>query len=212
MDLEKDQWVCCPKGSGYRHESDSLVDSSIYRRDTSLRKRHFKPNSVGLIKSVDNESATIWLIGTNEIWNVYISEIEPIDVLQTGDKFEKKICNICHCLLAVKKFAKNQTNKHGLLRRPTCKSCRTDIDKRAPKSAQAKAFEKMRPQMGTAFKCPICQKRSIVGVTAKIVADHNHHTGDIRDFICDSCNTGLGRFKNGHDCLKDALSYLEERE
>ena len=40
----------------------------------------------------------------------------------------------------------------------------------------------------------------------------HHHTGDIRDFICDSCDTGLGRFKNGKDCLKDALVYLEERE
>lgn len=35
---------------------------------------------------------------------------------------------------------------------------------------------------------------------------------DIRDFICDSCNTGLGRFKNGQDCLKDALAYIQERE
>ena len=70
------------------------------------------------------------------------------------------------------------------------------------------------PQHTVRIECkvPICQKRSIVGVTAKIVADHNHHTGDIRDFICDSCNTGLGRFKNGKDCLRDALRYIEERE
>lgn len=61
-------------------------------------------------------------------------------------------------------------------------------------------------------KCPICQKRSIVGVTAKIVADHDHHTGDIRDFICDSCNTGLGRFKNGNDYLQNAINYLKERD
>ncbi len=26
---------------------------------------------------------------------------------------------------------------------------------------------------------------------------------DIRDFICDSYNTGLGRFENGKDCLSD---------
>ena len=73
-------------------------------------------------------------------------------------------------------------------------------------------MEKKRPKTGAPFKCPICMKRSIVGVTAKIVADHNHHTGDIRDFICDSCNTGLGRFKNGEDCLHNALLYLEQRE
>ena len=73
-------------------------------------------------------------------------------------------------------------------------------------------MEKRRPGKGEPFKCPICQKRSIVGVSAKIVADHDHNTGNIRDFICDSCNTGLGRFKNGKDCLKDVLAYLDERE
>lgn len=51
-----------------------------------------------------------------------------------------------------------------------------------------------------------------MGINARIVADHDHHTGNIRDFICDSCNTGLGRFNNGKNVLKDALHYLEERD
>ena len=38
-----------------------------------------------------------------------------------------------------------------------------------------------------------------------------HHTGDIRDIICDSCNTGLGRFKNGKNYLNNAITYLEQR-
>ena len=73
-------------------------------------------------------------------------------------------------------------------------------------------MEKKRPQRGSDFKCPICTKRSIVGITAKVVADHDHHTGNIRDFICDSCNTGLGRFKNGENYLYNAISYLKERD
>lgn len=139
-------------------------------------------------------------------------EVRPVNVLETGDKWQNKICNICHCLLPIKDFALNQRNRHGPIRRPSCKNCRTDIDKRAPKTRQARRAEKNRPKKGAPFQCPICKKRSIAGVTAKIVADHNHHTGDIRDFICDSCNTGLGRFKNGKDCLKDALAYIQERE
>ena len=83
-------------------------------------------------------------------------------------------------------------------------------DKRAPKSSQARSMEKKRPPKGSPFQCPICRKRSIVSVTAKIVADHNHHTGDIRDFICDSCNTGLGRFKNGEDYLRVLLLILKK--
>ena len=46
----------------------------------------------------------------------------------------------------------------------------------------------------------------------KVVADHDHHTGHIRGFICDSCNTGLGRFKNGDNYLKNAIRYLEEND
>ena len=51
-----------------------------------------------------------------------------------------------------------------------------------------------------------------MGVTAHIVADHDHNTGNIRDFICDSCNTGLGRFKNGENYLHNAIEYLKERD
>ncbi len=200
--LLKHRWVCCFEGQGYLHEE----------RGISSRKRHFKKTSVGKVKKISNEIATVWLIGLNEVWNIPISEIAYLDVLETGDKFQEKICNICHRLLSVNEFARNQNNKHGIVRRPSCNHCRTDIDKRAPKSGQAKTMEKMRPSKGDPFQCPICRKRSIVGITAKIVADHNHHTGDIRDFICDSCNTGLGRFKNGEDHLRDAIKYLEERE
>lgn len=198
-----DDWVCCRAGKGFEVESDGT---------TRKHKRHFKNNSIGQVRQIEDQLVTIWLIGSDQIWNVDIKDIEFIDVTNTGDKFDHKICNVCHCLLPVKKFAKNQTNLHGILRRPTCMQCRTDIDKRAPKNRQAKSAEKKRPKKGAFFRCPICRKRSIVGVTAKIVADHNHHTGNIRDFICDSCNTGLGRFKNGENYLHNAIEYLRERD
>lgn len=197
------EWICCLEGKGYQVEKNG---------DISNRKRHFKKDAVGKIEIISNNFAFIWLIGFDQTWKIPINEIKSVDVIKTGDKFSHKICNICHCWLPVEKFVKNQNNIHGVVRRPTCRGCRTDIDKRAPKTRQAKQAEKNRPKKGTSFKCPICQKRSIVGVTAKIVADHNHHTGNIRDFICDSCNTGLGRFKNGEDYLKNAIAYLEERD
>lgn len=139
-----------------------------------------------------------------------VNEAEPLNVFKTGDKYENKICNICHCLYPIHMFDRNQNNKHGIVCHPSRTKCRTDIDKRPPKTSQAKRMEKKRPTKGELFKCPICQKRSIAGVTARIVADHDHHSGNIRDFICDSCNTGLGRFKNGEDYLRNAIAYLEK--
>ena len=201
--MKVEDWVCCKESSGYRHEDDSV----------STQRRHFQKKSVGILKELNSDIATVWLIGKNETWNIAASSLAVVDVFKTGDNYNNKICNICHRLLSVDSFAKNQSNKSTkILRRPSCLDCRTDIDKRAPKTKQARDAEKQRPKYGTAFRCPICDKRSIVGVTAKIVADHNHHTGNIRGFICDSCNTGLGRFKNGRDCLKNAMEYLAERD
>lgn len=196
------RWVVCQTGKGRLHENSTV----------SKRTRHFPENSVGLFIEDIGAEAKVWLIGRDEYWNIRHGDFVDLDVQKTGDKFSDKICNICHCLKPVAKFARNQNNKHGILRRPSCIVCRSDIDKRPPKSGQAKRMEKQRPAVGDAFKCPICQKRSIAGITAKVVADHDHNTGNIRDFICDSCNTGLGRFKNGENYLMNAVQYLKERD
>lgn len=121
------EWVYCPKGRGYLHEGDS----------TSTLLRHFKTNSVGIRKSDDGVASVAWLIGTNETWRVPTKDVIQVDVLETGDKYPKKICNICHCLLPVDDFDPNQNNLRGVVRRPSCRKCRTDIDKRAPKTRQA---------------------------------------------------------------------------
>lgn len=196
------EWVVCFNGKGYLHE-DGRPENRI---------RNFDTDSIGLVREIQDDFVIVWLIGRNETWSVPKNETRSLDVSKTGDKYEVKICNVCHCLRPVSEFMKNQRNQHGIIRRPSCVKCRTDIDKRAPKSNQARQMEKERPATGAPFKCPICQKRSIAGITAKIVADHDHHTGNIRDFICDSCNTGLGRFKNGENYLQNAIDYLRERD
>lgn len=195
-------WVVC-SGSGY-----------LYQNDIKEKyKTNFEKDSVGIIKNdFDADNYLIWLIGTNSEWIIEKSSASALNVLQTGDKYSVKICNRCHCLKPIEQFAPNQNNLHGLVRRPSCKKCRTDIDKRAPKTKQAKEMAKNKPKKGEPFVCPICRKRSIVGITAKIVADHDHHTGNLRDYICDSCNTGLGRFKNGENYLMNAINYIKDRD
>lgn len=196
------KWVVCHGGSGYLSEGGVK----------EVRKTCFPADSVGLVRETHGNDILVWLIGADEEWLIPANECRELDVKETGDKHEYKICNVCHCLKSVSSYSINQRNQHGLIRRPSCIKCRTDIDKRAPKSSQARKMEKKRPPDGTPFRCPICRKRSIAGITAKVVADHDHHTGNIRDFICDSCNTGLGRFKNGEDFLMNAVHYLQERD
>jgi len=196
------RWVVCKQGKGY-----------LYKNGVKERfETNFDKDAVGLIKEEHGDDFLVWLIGSDSYWIIPKNEVEEIDVTKTGDKFKNKICNVCHCLKSTENFARNQNNLHGIIRRPTCQKCRTSIDKRAPKTKQAKQSEKQRPKKGEPFTCPICRKRSIVGITAKIVADHDHHTGNIRDYICDSCNTGLGRFKNGENILMNAVNYIKDHD
>jgi hypothetical protein len=196
------RWVVCKQGRGY------LFQDGVQEKLAT----NFDKEAVGLIKEGRGEDFLIWLIGSNSYWIIPQKEVEEIDVTKTGDKFACKICNVCHCLKPTENFSKNQNNLHGVIRRPTCQKCRTSIDKRAPKTKQAKQLEKQKPKTGEPFVCPICRKRSIVGITAKIVADHDHHTGNIRGYICDSCNTGLGRFKNGENYLMNAVNYIKDHD
>jgi len=195
-------WVVCRKGKGFLYKNN--VQEKL--------ETNFDKDAVGLIKEDREDNVLVWLIGIDSDFVVPKSDVEEINVTKTGDKFDFKICNVCHCLKPVENFARNQNNLHGIIRRPSCIKCRTDIDKRAPKTKQAKQMDKDKPKTGEPFVCPICRKRSIVGVTAKIVADHDHHTGNIRGFICDSCNTGLGRFKNGENYLMNAVNYIKDHD
>ena len=39
--------------------------------------------------------------------------------------------------------------------------------------------------------------------------DHCHETGEFRGFLCNSCNTGLGKFKDDPEILLNAIAYLQ---
>lgn len=125
----------------------------------------------------------------------------------------EKVCNQCFTIKPVDDFAPNQTRKGGsTIYRPTCKVCREGVDGVKNHETRSDGTIPVEPPVGLFWQCPICKKHGIVGVTVKIVLDHGHLTGDARDYICDSCNTGLGRFRNGKSFLKNAVAFLEKWE
>ena len=69
---------------------------------------------------------------------------------------------------------------------------------------------KIKPKDYELFKCPICGKRSIPGVTCNIVIDHDHRSGKARAWICDSCNTGIGRFQDDVEILSKIIKYIKK--
>ncbi len=56
--------------------------------------------------------------------------------------------------------------------------------------------------------CAICQK-ALGHDLRDIHLDHCHDTGKVRGVLCNSCNAGLGRFKNSAAFLRAAANYLE---
>jgi recombination endonuclease VII len=166
-------------------------------------------DDVGII--IEPESKTSYIVFIVRIWKkvkLNIKDLEFFDVTKTGDAFHSKICNICHKLLPTTNFARNQNGINNRpVRRPSCQECRKQLEGKNLPAEIRREWAKKKPR-NVPFECPICNKRTIAGVTSKIVLDHNHHTGEVRGWICDSCNTGLGRFKDDLELLKKAIKYL----
>ena len=165
---------------------------------------------VGVIKSEIEDHSSIFFI---RIWKqVELSkdDFEIIDVRKTGDGFTKKICNVCHKLKKTTEFAKNQNAKNNRsVRRPSCKDCRVKMEGEGMSGTDKLEWLKVKP-VNEPFECPVCKKRTIAGVTSKLVLEHNHLSGKVGGWICDSCNTGLGRFKDDVELLKSAIDFLKK--
>ena len=54
--------------------------------------------------------------------------------------------------------------------------------------------------------CAICRKA--LTTEARRVVDHCHKSGKVRGVLCNSCNTGLGAFKDDVRVLMRAVAYL----
>lgn len=142
---------------------------------------------------------------------VYVSKkyVKSFNPLETGDGYPKKVCNVCHRYLDTSLFSRNQNGKGDrIIRRPSCDDCRKIIDGVNMTAAEKRKWNRVKPNLEI-FECPICKKRTIPGLTSKVVLDHNHNTGKGRGWICDSCNTGIGRFKDEVKLLESAIEWIK---
>ena len=121
-----------------------------------------------------------------------------------------KRCRECKQEKLGVEFAKNQFGKNNrIIRRPVCKECYAK--KKVINSKQKREYIKNNPSplMGEEFTCPICLKEIIRQHKNEICLDHNHKTGEIRGWICGSCNSSIGKFNEDVNILERTILWLK---
>ncbi len=122
-----------------------------------------------------------------------------------------KICKECKIKKSIKDFAPNQYGKNNrILRRPVCRECYAK--KKKPNSEEKNLYEleHPRPKIGEHFTCPICKRDFIREHKNDVVLDHSHIDGSIRGWLCSSCNTSLGKFRDDINILQRAIKWIQK--
>ena len=180
-------WVICKAGRGF----------------------DYPDNSVGISYGKAYTTYYVYLPGKGKHFNIPIYQIGHLDVLQTGKGHRHIICNRCFVLKAESEFYLNQTDAQGnRTRRPSCMDCRKGLEGKRPTSEAKRQMQEKKPQTGSLFQCPACQKVGIAGINMKVTLDHDPQTGQPRAWICTLCNIGLGRLKDQADIFDAIQAYL----
>lgn len=137
-----------------------------------------------------------------------------------------KLCKTCNTTKTIESFAKRPGTPDGL--RQQCRDC---VNKKARENPNRGAWHKkniekvkknnraalLKRHYGMSLEdynkmyttqkgvCKICSEHD-----EKLVVDHCHKTGKIRGLLCNSCNLGLGAFRDSVKSLKNAIKYLED--
>ena len=110
-----------------------------------------------------------------------------------------RVCRKCERHLALAHFPVNVTLGSGtVLYKHTCTDCR-----RAQQRDRGRLHRRHARPAATA-PCPICRRE-----TRRWVLDHDHRTGRFRGWLCNGCNTALGKFADDAATLRRAAAYLE---
>lgn len=186
-----------------------MINQFIFLTQNVPAYPELSPLDVGIIQSTQNNLLTVHFLRIDRYIQIDKSFLQAFDITQTGDRFSKKVCDRCYKLLDTETQFENNRLKKGdiITKRPSCRNCRKLKNGKNISTKDRQFWESKRPKNGSLFTCPICKKTTIVGIT-KIVLDHNHHTGEVRGWLCESCNTGIGRFDDNPELVEHASKWL----
>lgn len=171
-----------------------------------------KINDVGVIQDTNEnvKTYTVKFLRTGLALELDSSNVEIFNIQETGDRYTYKVCDRCFRRLETNIWFENNRHKKDniITKRPSCRECRKLKNGKSISILEKVKWAGTRPVDFSDFTCPICLKTTIAGIT-KVVLDHNHETGGVRGWLCESCNTGIGRFDDNPEMVKRAVTWLE---
>lgn len=146
-----------------------------------------------------------------------LNEVDIDDILNVTDQF----CTSCDKLLSIDNFYNSKRKLSGKF--GECKDC---VKLRTKKWLQnnkhrirernisrykitLKEYDDLLKKQN--FKCAICgsDKSGNNKFAKNFSIDHCHKTKKVRGLLCNSCNRGIGLFKDNIDILLKAVEYLK---
>ena len=190
-----------------------LYMSYVYLIDYHPSNSNLKIHDVGVIESMYEEEYNVKFLRENICEITPVSHLHEFDISLTGDDYDYKVCDRCFRHLSTsEQFENNRIKKGGIItKRPSCRDCRKMKNGISISSKDREHWNKLKPKDYTSFSCPICRKTTIAGIS-KIVLDHCHHTGKVRGWLCESCNTGIGRFDDDPNIVYQAIEWLMKED
>ena len=120
------------------------------------------------------------------------------------DQPVSKICPLCDEEKLLTEFNKKTSRKDGLDYK--CRACAKDLKMKQRYGVTPQQYKFMLDSQG--HRCYICRG----GSKRSLVVDHCHMTSKIRGLLCDSCNLGLGKFRDSPLLVERALQYLRRND
>ena len=126
-----------------------------------------------------------------------------------------KQCSKCKVEKALDQFHKSNQTSDGL--HGHCKQCRSKRKPITNNNKQTMWAYKVRNKYGLTIEQynemrDSFQSCSICGYSEKLVLDHNHRTGQLREFICSNCNLALGLLNEDPERMERMIAYVRKHE
>ena len=149
------------------------------------------------------------------VYNIIFWEAGKMGRRRVGaDKNEMRKCSACLVW-------KNREQDFSKLPRgplgyqSQCKTCKNNYQRRKVARLSrplALPWKKRRAIIAQQPYCMICmvpRERTNGDPNRHLVIDHCHETGKQRAILCQTCNTGLGHFREDPQLLRNAIEYIE---